>query len=208
MSTRWSRGAHVSEIGEAHFQIVFINKPQIWVLNNYILAWNKRDQCRPALAVVARGTSGVNTVLLTYREETKRPRRPIAGLPAAPWVLSSAGKLIRSDIYSCPTSCLIVPQAFSSFVFYLPSLSFCRSARLFTERSLLHIMSRHAPYCWLATSLFWYSALTLTLTLIEKLLTLPLIILFFCYVLFVIVLVFFLYLLDTYLFYHVALTFN
>ncbi len=45
-------------------------------------------------------------------------------------------------------------KTFSSFVFYPPSLSFCRSARLFTERSLLHIMSRHAPYCWLATSLF------------------------------------------------------
>ncbi len=29
-----------------------------------------------------------------------------------------------------------------------------------TERSLLHIMSRHAPYCWLAKSLFWYSAPT------------------------------------------------
>ncbi len=80
--------------------------------------------------------------------------------PSAPWILSIAGKLIRSDIYTCPTSSLIVPQAFSSFVFYLPSLSFCHSARLFTERSLLHIMSRHAPYCWLATSLFWYSALT------------------------------------------------
>ncbi len=33
-------------------------------------------------------------MLLTYREETKQPRPPIAGLPA-PWVLSSAGKLIR-----------------------------------------------------------------------------------------------------------------
>ncbi len=33
-------------------------------------------------------------MLLTYREETKQPRRPITGLPA-PWVLSSAGKLIR-----------------------------------------------------------------------------------------------------------------
>ncbi len=32
-------------------------------------------------------------MLLTYREETKQPWRPIAGLPA-PWVLSSAGKLI------------------------------------------------------------------------------------------------------------------
>ncbi len=56
-----------------------------------------------------------------------------------------------------------VPQTFSSFVFYTPSLSFCgRSAQLMsvmcTERSLLCIMSRHAPYCWLATSLFWYSA--------------------------------------------------
>ncbi len=56
-----------------------------------------------------------------------------------------------------------VPQMFSSFVFYLPSLSFCRrSARLMsvmcTERFLLRIMSRHVPYCWLATSLFWYSA--------------------------------------------------
>ncbi len=33
-------------------------------------------------------------MLLTYREETKQPRRSIAGFPA-PWVLSSTGKLIR-----------------------------------------------------------------------------------------------------------------
>ncbi len=33
--------------------------------------------------------------------------------PSAPWVLSSVGKLIRSDIYTGPTSCLIVPQTFS-----------------------------------------------------------------------------------------------
>ncbi len=33
-------------------------------------------------------------MLLTYREETEQPWRPIAGLPA-PWVLSSAGKLIQ-----------------------------------------------------------------------------------------------------------------
>ncbi len=38
------------------------------------------------------------------------------------------------------------------------SLSFCHSSRLFTECSLLHIMSRYAHYCWLATSLFCYSA--------------------------------------------------
>ncbi len=78
--------------------------------------------------------------------------------PSAPWVLSSAGKLIRylHGSYFLPYRSADI----SSFVFYPPSLSFCRSARLFTERSLLHIMSRHAPYCWLATSLFWYSAPT------------------------------------------------
>ncbi len=112
-----------------------------------------RVQCRQTLAVA----SGVDTVLLTYREETKQPRRPIAGLPLLEF---SPALESWSDIYTCPTSCLIVPQTFSSFVFYSPSLSFCLSARLFTERSLLHIMSRHAPYCWLATSLFWYSAPT------------------------------------------------
>ncbi len=39
LSTRWSPGA--PEIGIANFQIgvIFINKPQIWVLNNYIIAW-------------------------------------------------------------------------------------------------------------------------------------------------------------------------
>ncbi len=58
MSTecRWPCGAHVSEISEAHFQIgaVFINKLQIWVLNNYILTWNTCFQCRQALSVAAR----------------------------------------------------------------------------------------------------------------------------------------------------------
>ncbi len=33
-------------------------------------------------------------MLLAYQEETKQPRRKIAGLPT-PWVLSSAGKLIQ-----------------------------------------------------------------------------------------------------------------
>ncbi len=55
--------------------------------------------------------------------------------PSALWVLSSAGKLIRSDIYTGPRS-RIVPQTFSSFVFYPLSLSFCHSAWLFTKRSL------------------------------------------------------------------------
>ncbi len=57
--------------------------------------------------------------LLTYREETKQPRRPITDLPA-PLVLSSAGKLIRylhgsyllpyrsisQSHFSCPDSVL------------------------------------------------------------------------------------------------------
>ncbi len=39
------------------------------------------SQCRQTLAVAARrDASGVDTVLLTYREEPKQPRRPIAGL--------------------------------------------------------------------------------------------------------------------------------
>ncbi len=42
---------------------------------------------------------------------------------------------------------------------FFSGISFCHSARLFTERSLLHIMSRHAPYGWLAKRLFWYLAL-------------------------------------------------
>ncbi len=95
-----------------------------------------------------RGVSGVDMVLLTYREEQKQSRHPIAGL--LPPALES-----WSDIYTGPTSCLIVLQKFSSFDFYQPSLSFCHSARLFTERSLLHIMSRHAPYCWLATTFYF-----------------------------------------------------
>ncbi len=70
--------------------------------------------------------------------------------PFAPWVLSSTVKLIRylhsSYFFPCRSSDIFL------FCFSPPSLSFCRSARVFTERSLLHIMSRHAPYCWLATS--------------------------------------------------------
>ncbi len=41
MSTEHPVIAWSSEIGIANFQIgvIFINKPQIWVLNNYILTW-------------------------------------------------------------------------------------------------------------------------------------------------------------------------
>ncbi len=94
---------------------VFINKPQIWVLNNYILAWNTRIQCRQALAVAVRHV-WCRHVLGTYREETKQPRRPIAGLPllefSPPWES-------RSDIYTCPAYCFIVPQTVFLFCFFI-----------------------------------------------------------------------------------------
>ncbi len=91
--------------------------------------------------LLRRAMSGVDTVLLTFWEETKQPRCPIAGFPA-PWILSSAGKLIRylHGSYLLPYHSADV----FCFCFYPPSLSFCHSARLFTERSLLRIMRRHA----------------------------------------------------------------
>ncbi len=93
------------------------------------------------------------TVLLSYREETKQPRRPIAGLPLLEF---SQALESWSDIYGS----YFLPYRSADvflFCFFIRHLYICRSAPLFTERSLLHIMSRHAPYCWLATSLFWYS---------------------------------------------------
>ncbi len=70
------------------------------------------------------GASGVDTVLLTYREEPKQSRRPIADLPLLEF---SPALESWSDIYTGPTSCLIVPQTFSAFVFLsFLSLSFCR----------------------------------------------------------------------------------
>ncbi len=55
---------------------ILIAPPHTYVRQRLVL-WNK-----------------AKPILLTYREETKQPRRPIAGLPA-PWVLSSTGKLIQ-----------------------------------------------------------------------------------------------------------------
>ncbi len=109
---RWSRGAHVSEISEAHFHIgaVFINKPQIWVLNNYILAWNTRIQCRQALAVAVQHVWCRHGV--THLSRINKATSASDHRPSAPWVLSSAGKLIRSDIYTCPTLYLIVLHFF------------------------------------------------------------------------------------------------
>ncbi len=114
MSTesQWSHGAHVCEIIEAHIQIgaVFINKPQIWVLNNYILAWNTHIQCRQTLAVAApraRCRHGVTHLSRINKATSASDRRP-----SAPWVLSSAGKLIRYSHGS-----YFLPQTFYSFVF-------------------------------------------------------------------------------------------
>ncbi len=71
-----------------------------------------------------------------------------------------------SDIYSGPTSCLIVSVllfvclfCFLSAIIYI-SVFAQLMVVLCTEHSLLPIMSRHASYCWLVTSLFWYSAQT------------------------------------------------
>ncbi len=73
-----------------------------------------KDFQRSLYRVQCRQTSGVDTVLLTYREEPKQPRCTIAGLP----LLESSPVLeSSSDIYTGPTSCLIVPQTFSSCFF-------------------------------------------------------------------------------------------
>ncbi len=112
---------------------------------------------RQTLAVVARRVRcrhGVTHLSSRTKATSVSDRRP-----SAPWVLSSAGKLIR-HLHGSYFFALSFRRRFPLLFFYLPSLSFCYSARLFTECSLLHITSRHAPYCWLATSLFWYSAPT------------------------------------------------
>ncbi len=131
----------------------------LWRADKFQMIFNSHFITSSAgrLKLLRRGASGVDTEVLIYREERKQPCHLIAGLPLLEF---SPALESWSDIYTGPTSCLIIPQTFSAFVFYPPSLSFCRSARLFTERSLLHIMSRHAPYCWLAASLFWYCAPT------------------------------------------------
>ncbi len=121
---------------------------------NYLFIY--RVQCRQTLAVAARRIwcrHGVTPLSRRNKATSASDCRP-----SAPWVLSSAGKLIR---YLHGSHFLPYHSADVFWFCFLSAISFCHSARLFTERSLLHIMSRHAPYCWLATSLFWYSAPTL-----------------------------------------------
>ncbi len=102
------------------------------------------------LLLLRRAASGVDTVLLTYREETKQPRRPIAGLPLLAF---SPALESWSDIYTGPTSCLIIPQTFSTLYLIRHLLSV---TRLDCSLNALYSISwvGHAPYCWLATSLF------------------------------------------------------
>ncbi len=57
---------------------------------------------------------------------------------------------------------------------YLSVVARLMSIMCTDERSLLCFMSRHAPYCWLATSLFWYSAPTRFLKRFWKMHTPPL----------------------------------
>ncbi len=115
-------------------------------------------QCRQTLAVAARCVRcrhGVTNLSRRNKATSASDHRP-----SAPWVLSSAGKLIRylHGSYFLPYR---ASRLLDIFLFcFLSADSFCHLARLFTERSLLHIICRHAPYCWLATSLFWYSAPT------------------------------------------------
>ncbi len=71
-----------------------------------------------------------------------------------------------SDIYTVPTSCLIITLLFNVlFLCYFPLFSICHFSLsvvdllisvLYTqiERSFLSISTRHAPYCWLAASVF------------------------------------------------------
>ncbi len=105
-----------------------------WHKSNYFQRRLYRVQCRQTLAVAVRvPTRGSISVwqsiasdvdTLSYREETKQHRRDRR--PSAPWVLSSAGKLIRylHGSYFLPYRSADV----SLFCFYLPSLSFCHSA--------------------------------------------------------------------------------
>ncbi len=102
------------------------------------------------------GNEAKSTLLSYQEEETMQPRHPIPGLPA-PWVLSTAGKLLQ--FLRGPTSCLIITLLlmlcfsdiflflFFYFFFNLPSLSlYIRSANIRPVHSnSLSIVTRHAP---------------------------------------------------------------
>ncbi len=96
------------------------------------------------------------SMLLTNQKETTQPRRPIRALPA-PWVLSTAGDLLRylHGSYTLPDR---NPSSYVLFLRYFPlCLVNLLISVLYTqiELSLLAIITRHAPYCWLAACVFW-----------------------------------------------------
>ncbi len=113
--------------------------------------------------------------IVTHQSRSNKATSASDRRPSTPWVLSGTAKLIRSDIYTGPTSCLIVPQTFSSLVF-LSAFSIFRSlgSAVHWRLSLLHTTSRHAPYCWLAKSFFRHTARLKFKSIFEKLYTLPL----------------------------------
>ncbi len=123
---------------------VFINKPQIWVLNNYILAWNTRVQCRQTLAVAARHVRcrhGVNVTHLSRRNKAtsasdRRPFRSLSSLQR--WKADPIQYLHMSYFLPYRSADVFL------FCFHPPSLSFCHSARLFTE---------HCSISWVDTPL-------------------------------------------------------
>ncbi len=139
---------HILQIGA-----VFINKPQIWVLNNYILAWNTCVQCRQAYLLQALHL-GVDAVLLTYWEETKGN----LGIRLQAFRSSSSHQRWKDDpiLHGSLLLALSISRRFP-LLFFLSLLSFCQSARLFTKcsfgslgkkKSLLHIMI-NTDYCLL-----------------------------------------------------------
>ncbi len=82
------------------------------------------------LQLLCRGTSGVDVVLLTYREEPKQTRHPIAGLPLLEF--SSTGKLIRylHGSYFLPYRFVDVFLFYFLSAIHLPSVASapCRSS--------------------------------------------------------------------------------
>ncbi len=116
-------------------------------------------------------TNCCRVLFMTYWNDSNDFQRSLCHVQCRQTLVVVARRLVYTR---CKPS--FVPQTFSSFVFYPPSPSFChRSARLMsvmcTERSLLCIMSRHTPYCWLATSLFWYWARFFSKAFLKKYIT-------------------------------------
>ncbi len=112
-----------------------------------------RIQCRQTLAVTARRGRFRHSV--THLSRRNKATSASDRRPSAPWVLSSAGKLIR---YLHGSYFLPYHSTDVFFFCFLSAISIFLSlgSAVHWTLSLLHIMSRHAPFCWLATILFWF----------------------------------------------------